>query len=141
MGRTDDGIGFGRIRISLLFRSIETRLPPQQLGGDVRTFEFTSDKILAIGYTSHSKLTMRTGGSSGKIGRTDCKKTDEGDGVIWDISRKDSKHNVRLPVKYRYRSPIIFEFHTVGKRSADAYAAFWIQHLEDNKNENINIPI
>jgi hypothetical protein len=31
----DGGVGFGRIRISLLFRSIETRLPPNQLGWDV----------------------------------------------------------------------------------------------------------
>lgn len=28
----DGGVGFGRIRISLLFRSVETRLPPNMLG-------------------------------------------------------------------------------------------------------------
>lgn len=99
----DGGVGFGRIRISLLFRSIETRLPPQQLGWDVGTFEFTSNNILALGYTSYTKLKMRTGGSSGKIGRAHCRKLDEGDGIIWDIAKKDGKHNVRLPVKYRYR--------------------------------------
>ncbi|RDW75577.1 hypothetical protein BP5796_06398 [Coleophoma crateriformis] len=137
----DGGIGFGRIRISLLFRSIETRLPPQQLGWDVGTFEFTSNNILALGYTSYTKLKMRTGGSSGKIGRAHCRKLDEGDGIIWDIAKKDGKHNVRLPVKYRYRSPIVFEFHVSGKRSADAYAVVWLHHLEDNKEEDINIPI
>lgn len=137
----DGGIGFGRIRISLLFRSVETRLPPTQLGWDVGTFEFTSDKILATGYSQNAKLKMRTGGSTGKIGRVQCKKTDEGDGVFWDISKKDGKSNVRLPVKYRYRSPVVFEFHTAGKRSADAYAVVWLHHLEDNKEENISIPI
>jgi len=137
----DGGIGFGRVRISILFRSVETRLPPQQLGWDVGTFEFTSDKILATGYTSNAKLKMRTGGSSGKIARVHCKKTNEGDGVFWDLSVKEGKHNVRLPVKYRYRSPIIFELHTAGKRKADAYAIIWLHHLEDNKDESINIPI
>jgi hypothetical protein len=137
----DGGIGFGRIRISILWRSIETRLPPQQLGWDVGTFEFMSDKILAIGYHSNVKLKMRTGGSSGSISRTQCKKTDEGDGVFWDIAKDDSINNVRLPVRYRYRSPVVFEFHTASKRHADAYAIIWLHHLEDNKEENISIPI
>ena len=43
----DGGIGFGRIRISLLFRSIETRLPPNMLGWDVGTFQFLSASCLA----------------------------------------------------------------------------------------------
>lgn len=112
-----------------------------RLGWDVGTFEFTSDKILATGYSSNAKLKMRTGGSSGKISRTQCRKTDEGDGVFWDIAKKDGKNNVRLPVRYRYRSPVVFEFHTANKRSADAYAVVWLHHLEDNKEENISIPI
>jgi len=137
----DGGIGFGRVRISVLFRSIETRLPPQQLGWDVGTFEFTSKKILATGYSANAKLKMRTGGSSGKIARNQCEKTEEGDGVFWDLVKDDSKNLVRLPVKYRYRSPIVFELHTSGKRAADAYAVVWLHHLEDNKEESINIPI
>ncbi|KAH6682963.1 hypothetical protein B0J14DRAFT_574726 [Halenospora varia] len=137
----DGGIGFGRIKISILFRSVETRLPPSQLGWDVGTFEFTSDKILATGYSSNAKLKLQTGGNSGKIARAQCKKTDEGDGVFWDLEKKDGKNNVRLPVKFRYRSPVVFEFHTAGKRSADAYAVVWLHHLEDNKEENISIPI
>lgn len=36
---------------------------------------------------------------------------------------------------------MIFEFHTAGKRSADAYAVLWLCHLEDNKETEINIPI
>ncbi|THV51712.1 hypothetical protein BGAL_0101g00140 [Botrytis galanthina] len=137
----DGGIGFGRVRISVLFRSVETRLPPQQLGWDVGTFEFTSDRISATGYANNSKLKLRTGGSVGKINRTQCRKTEEGDGVYWDLAKKDGKNNIRLPVKYRYRSPIVFEFHVTGKRGADAYAVIWLHKLEDNKAEEIDIPI
>ncbi len=137
----DGGIGFGRIRISLLFRSIETRLPPNMLGWDVGTFEFLSERILALGYTSITKLKLRTGGSTGVVPRTDCRKLDEGDGIYWDLARKGGKYNVVLPVKHRYRSPVVFEFHTSGHRGAVAYAQIWLQHLTDNEETPIDIPI
>jgi len=137
----DGGIGYGRIRVSLLFRSIETRLPPQQLGWDVGTFEFTSDNILATGYTAASKIKLRTGGSSSKINKNQCKKLDAGDGISWEIPKEDGKSTVRLPVKYRYRSPIVFELHSGSHRGADAYAIIWLHHFEDNKEQDINIPI
>ncbi|KAF2143249.1 uncharacterized protein K452DRAFT_247647 [Aplosporella prunicola CBS 121167] len=137
----DGGIGFGRIRISLLFRSIETRLPPNLLGWDVGTFEFISERILATGYNHHAKLRMRTGGSVGKIPRTQARKLDEGDGYFWDLAKQDGKNDVRLPVKYRYRAPIVFEFHVSGKRKPDAYSVIWLHHLIDNEDTPINIPI
>lgn len=136
----DGGIGFGRVRISLLFRSVETRLPPNMLGWEVGTFEFLSDRILATGWAKNSKIKLRTGGSVGKMPRTDCHKTEEGDGVYWDISAGANKQ-VRLPVKYRYRSPIVFEFHVTGKRGAAAYATIWLHHLVDNEETPIDIPI
>ncbi|KAH8811729.1 hypothetical protein F5884DRAFT_728173 [Xylogone sp. PMI_703] len=137
----DGGIGFGRIRVSLLFRSVETRLPPQQLGWDVGTFEFTSDNLVATGYNTISKIKMRTGGSSGSIKRNQCKKLSEGDGISWDILKVEGKSSVRLPVKYRYRSPIVFELHSASHRNADAYAIIWLHHFEDNKEQDVNIPI
>jgi hypothetical protein len=137
----DGGIGFGRIRISLLFRSIETRLPPNMLGWDVGTFEFTSDRILAVNYSQAAKLRLRTGGSTGKISRSQAQKLPEGDGYFWDLTAKEGKYRVRLPVKYRYRSPIVFEFHIPNKRKADAYAVVWLHHFIDNEEASINIPI
>ena len=111
------------------------------LGWDVGTFEFLSDRILALNYHSHAKLKMRTGGSSGAIGKTQCRALPEGDGMYWDIAKKDGKNNVRLPVRHRYRSPVVFEFHIASKRNATAYAMIWLHHLVDNTETNINIPI
>ena len=111
------------------------------LGWDVGTFEFMSDRILALNYNSHAKLKLRTGGSSGSISKTQCRSLPEGDGMFWDIAKKDGKNNVRLPVKFRYRSPVVFEFHTAGKRGAIAYATIWLHHLVDNGSTDINIPI
>lgn len=137
----DGGIGFGRIRISLVFRSVETRLPPKMLGWDVGTFEFKSDRILALNYQKTAKLKLRTGGSTGKLGRNQCHKLPEGDGIYWDVSAQDGKSIVRLPVKYRYRSPVVFEFHESGKRGAAAYAIIWLHELVDNTTTDVNIPI
>ena len=137
----DGGIGFGRIRISLLFRGIETRLPPQMLGWDVGTFEFRSKRILAVGYTNNPKLRLRTGGSSGKINRAHAHKLEEGDGCYFDLEEENGRDNIRLPVKHRYRSPIVFEFHVANHRKADAYAVIWLQHFIDNEDADINIPI
>jgi hypothetical protein len=111
------------------------------LGWDVGTFEFTSERILATGYPKAAKLKMRTGGSSGKISRSECKQLEEGDGYFWNLEKEEVRHNASLPVKYRYRSPIVFEFHVAGKRKADAYAVIWLHHLIDNEDTPINIPI
>lgn len=140
----DGGIGFGRIRISLLFRSIETRLPPQQLGWDVGTFMFTSARIAAKDYTHHARIKMRTGGSTGKVGRSACHSFNEAgmSGYYWDLSQaqRDDKP-IRLPVKYRYRSPIVFELHVTNKRKADAFAVLWLHELTDNDEKEVDIPI
>lgn len=135
----DGGIGFGRIRISLLFRSVETRLPPNMLGWDVGTFEFTSDRITAQNYVHHAKIKLRTGGSIGRIPRGTCHWEDNG--AVFDLTQRHARHGNRLPVKHRYRSPVVFEFHIPHRRGAAAYAVLWLQHLVDNEETPIDIPI
>lgn len=135
----DGGVGFGRIRISLLFRHVETKLPPQMLGWEVGTFEFTSDRIVAKDYGRQSKIRLRTGGSTGKVRRQACQM--EGNDVVYDTSDENFRDSLRMPVKHRYRSPIVFEFHQQGKRGAAAYAVLWLQHLIDNEDTVIDIPI
>uniref|UniRef100_A0A093VEX5 Meiotically up-regulated protein n=2 Tax=Talaromyces marneffei PM1 TaxID=1077442 RepID=A0A093VEX5_TALMA len=134
----DGGIGFGRIRISLLFRSVETKLPPNMLGWDVGTFEFLSNRITLKNYAQTAKIHMRTGGSTGKLPRSACKSGGNG-GQYFEFS--DAMTAPRLPVKYRYRSPVVFEFHVTNKRGAAAYAVLWLQHLVDNEETQIDIPI
>jgi len=145
----DGGIGFGRIRISLLFRSVELRLPPTQLGfGEIGTFEFTSDAITTANYcpTERTKLKLRTGGSSASVKPDVCRKTPDGAGLTWDISgQEDTKpksSRVRLPVRFRYRSPVFFEFHPSGKRrKTDTFAALWLQDVPDAEERDFDIPI
>ncbi|KAJ5089624.1 C2 membrane targeting protein [Penicillium argentinense] len=135
----DGGIGFGRIRISLLFRHVETKLPPTMLGWDVGTFEFLASKVVAKNYGRQAKIKLRTGGSIGKITRHMCKL--EGSDTVYDVSDETYRDSLRMPVKHRYRSPVVFEFHNQGKRNAAAYAVLWLQHLVDNEDTDIDIPI
>ncbi|KAI0485570.1 C2 domain-containing protein [Xylaria cf. heliscus] len=139
----DGGIGYGRIRISLLFRSVELKLPPPQLGWDVGTFEFLSDSLTST-FTGTDKgkikLRMRTGGSSATVKRDQC--TAEGDTVRWDISGvNNNRARPRLPVRYRYRSPIFIEFHVPGKRHVENFAVVWLQGLIDNQEQDFDIPV
>ncbi|KAL1839756.1 hypothetical protein VTJ49DRAFT_1179 [Mycothermus thermophilus] len=159
------GIGFGRVRISLLFRSVELKLPPAQVGyGDVGTFEFTDDVVEAVGYcpSEKTKMRMRTGGSSASVKRHKCRRSDDGDGLTWDVrvSKSDKSEEeedksettpsarIRLPVRFRYRSPIFFSFHTpkhgvggIRPSKADAYASLWLQDVPDTEEQAFDIPI
>lgn len=135
----DGGIGFGRIRVSLLFRHVETKLPPPLLGWDVGTFEFAGQQITAKDFGRHTKIKLRTGGSTGKITRHKCHL--QGSDAVFDTSDETFRDSLRMPVKHRYRSPIVFEFHTQGKRGVAAYAVLWLQHLIDNEETDIDLPI
>lgn len=151
----DGGIGFGRMRVSLLFRSVELKLPPPQLGfGEIGTFEFLSDTIKAINYDGsvRTKLKLRTGGSSAAVKSDKCTKSEDGS-LTWDLTETSTSKNddgttstsvagrIRLPVRYRYRSPVFFEFHPAGKRYADGFASVWLQDLVDLEDKDFDIPI
>ena len=137
----DGGVGFGRIRISLLFRSVELKLPPPQLGWDIGTFEFLGDQLTTTGYApaNHCKLRFRTGGSSASVKKTSS--TKEEDGLKFDVSGKEGNEKIRLPVRHRYSSPIFIEFYPSGKRHADAYASLWLQELVDGEEHDFDLPV
>ena len=111
------------------------------LGWNVGTFEFASSRILALNYHSNTKLKLRTGGSTGTISKSQCQSLPEGDGIYFDLAQRNGRKSVRLPVKHRYRSPVVFEFHSTGKRGVAAYATIWLHHLVDNEVTDFNIPI
>ncbi|PGH36871.1 hypothetical protein GX50_00329 [[Emmonsia] crescens] len=134
----DGGIGFGRARISLLFRSVETRLPPPLLGWNVGSFQITSDRITALDYYHHAKLKVRTSGSIGTLPRGTCNTLEGGKGVYFDVCSKELKDRIRLPVKHRHRSGIIFELR---KGDKPGCAVFWLHHCVDNEDTDVDIPI
>lgn len=134
----DGGVGFGRMRVSLLFRSIEVKLPPQLLGWSVGTFEIVSDHITVRNYGHrHTKLRMRTSGAATSLPRSTCHRLADNQGMQFDINSAALKSRCRLPVKFRFRSAIVFELH----EGTAAYAILWLQNLIDNDNSSVDIPI
>jgi len=97
--------------------------------------------VVALNYAHNAAIKMRTGGSSGRIGRTGSHKLEQGSGHYWDLVTRGHRNDVKLPVKYRYRSPVIFEFHLANHRHADAYALVWLQTFIDNEDTPVDVPI
>jgi hypothetical protein len=60
---------------------------------------------------------------------------------VWNINGEEKNIRPRLPVRYRYRSPIFFEFHVGGKRHTDCFAAIWLNQLVDNEPTEFDIPV
>lgn len=159
----DGGIGFGRIRISLLFRSVDVVLPPQMLGWDVGTVEFMTSGLTATGYNNNASLKVHTGGRACKVQRSLCSSLPDGSGVHWDITGQEKDRTLaseassasisttdnvsvspilRLPVRHRYRSPVVFEFRSSrSKLKADAYSIIWLDNLVDNEDTPVDIAI
>lgn len=156
----DAGLGFGRVRISILFRSIEMTLPKELSGWDVGRVEFCDDDITvyksAVGpgtsgvntQLTLGKIRLRTGGSVAKVSAKGGTSTEQN--FRWSIHNGDVR--LRLPVKHRYMSPLVLEFPTTGrgglplptkshKAQKKAYGVFWLNNLVDHEPKHIKLPI
>ena len=122
----------------MLFRSVGLKLERPLLGWDIGTFEFTSDRIkaTAVDFSEFGsmRLKLRTSGSTAKVGRSKAKVTE--DGVEWLCK------GLRMPIKHRYMSPVVIEFHTRGlANKAAAYSILWLPSIVDNETLQFNLPI
>ncbi|KAI5302839.1 hypothetical protein KEM56_000297 [Ascosphaera pollenicola] len=132
----DGGIGFGRIRISVLFRSVEINLAPPLLGWDVGTFQVLSDRINAHGYHDTGKLTLHTTGVTTSISRSSCYNMDDGNGKYYVVPHHNEAAII-LPLQHRFRSAIVFELHG----STKGWATLWLKDFPDNDAIDVDIPI
>jgi hypothetical protein len=136
------GEGTGRIRVSMVFRSVRMKLEESLLGYSVGSFVFTSP-ITCSGSINFNTLKLRTSGSQRLI-KSGGSKSDDGN-FTWTLEKPQST----LPVHYRYLSPVVFEF--VGSGITDKiagplgkskhYAVLWLFKLTDNKASSFTLPI
>lgn len=130
------GLGYGRIRISLLFRSVTLQLEKNLLGWNIGTVEFKGEKFEATtSKVSSTRIKLITGGSKTKISRSACKSTEKG--VEWAIA----SHNMRLPIHNRYMTPLRIEFYSRGHTKAIAHSMLWLMDVIDNNWADVDIPI
>ncbi|GAO50106.1 hypothetical protein SAICODRAFT_18057 [Saitoella complicata NRRL Y-17804] len=140
------GLGFGRVRISTLFRSVEAKLDKNLLGWNVGTLQITSDSIRttfengadAGGYRS-MKLALQTGESSSKLS---SRHAETKDGAIeWKFSDENAKH---LPIRRRYGSALLIELRSRGlslRTHATAVGVLWLHKIMDNVDESHRVAL
>lgn len=138
------GVGYGRARVSLVFRSVQVQVPRNMLGWDHGTLDIKS-KVTAIDIPEDLRplrMKVRTRTSRGKLhSRGKNGKVNEEDGkTVW--TTKGDK-NIRLPVKWRYAAPLIIEFRQDAtlKDHTPAFGVFWLKELPDNEEQTVRIPI
>ncbi|KYG49306.1 hypothetical protein M433DRAFT_541955 [Acidomyces richmondensis BFW] len=129
------GVGFGRIRLSMVWRSIQLQAPPNELGWNYGTLEIQPG-IQASGVPKdlqQLKIRFYTDLGYGKMYPGKEKQ-------IWDTSKGKS---LKLPVKKRYSSCLAIQFRHHGhlKDRTAAFAVLWLREIPDEAKKEITLPI
>ncbi|KAK5076264.1 hypothetical protein LTR64_006258 [Lithohypha guttulata] len=125
------GIGYGRARISLVWRSVDLKLPPHLRGWDYGTLEIKG-AIRSPGQLDeslkHDRIKLRTNLSKTKFGHHNGQ---------WQSSSKDGDDSVFLAVRNRYSSPLTIEFRksVIGPDKTPAFCVLWLSELTDDQEE------
>ncbi|OCL13166.1 hypothetical protein AOQ84DRAFT_385608 [Glonium stellatum] len=128
------GIGYGRTRISLVFRSIQLQAPKSLLGWDYGTVEVAP--VVKSNDLPHDlrgmRIKVRTTLARGKL-------QSEGQGV-WKSKRG---HPLRLPVRKRYFTPLMVEFRTASAMldHTAAFAVLWLKDIPDNEEQSVKLTV
>ncbi len=131
-----DGVAYGRISLSFVFRNVQLPMPRPLLGSETATVELLSKIKLVPASPEHEKLLQEkkiivsTGDSTQKI----------------DTRYQDDNELVRLPVYDRFSSALSFDIGpsaSIGPFGGkpDAIAAAWLCDIEDNSETDLEIPI
>lgn len=129
------GVGFGRIRVSMVWRSVQWQAPAEAIGWNCGTLEVQPS--VAFGDVPETlrtaKLKFHTDLGSGKFYPG---KTEEG----WHAKRERS---LKLPVRQRYSSCLAIQFRhnkTLGASTA-AFAILWLKDVRDEEKQEIQLSV
>ncbi|KAG8695995.1 hypothetical protein FRC08_007433 [Ceratobasidium sp. 394] len=137
-----EGIGFGRMNVSILFKAVDAKLPRNMLGWDTGTVEILSDITItpepnATGKlpAKPTKLTISTTDSTEHIPPKSA--------TLSDGRHSYSIDKLRLPVYSRYNSSCVFEFGGGGivGGAPDAVAVLWLKDLVDDEETDVRVPV
>lgn len=131
------GIGYGRARISLVFRSVQLQAPKELLGWEYGTLEVTGP-ITSQGIASDLRglrLKLRT-----SVNRVKMYSSNSEEGAEW---RSKKGRPVRLAVRKRYSSCLVVEFRksSLGLDSTPAFAILWLKDIPDEEEMTVTIPV
>ena len=120
------GMGYGRARVSVVFRSFEVKLPKELIGWDLGTLEIKggiSTQGLPEEIRSH-RLKLRSNVSRIKM---------VADNNEWQL--KKGKKNDFLAFRKRYSSALVLEVRKskLGQDSTPAFAVLWLKDIPDEE--------
>ena len=133
------GVGYGRVRISLIFRSVNLQVPPNLIGWDYGTLvikpSVTGKKLSNDLHALRLKFQ-----TSISVGHMSGKRNQDVSGHQWNASREKCLH---LGVRKRYSSPLIIQFrkdrHLLDKTAA--FAVLWLTDLVDDQETTVTLSI
>ncbi|KAJ6581393.1 hypothetical protein B0H19DRAFT_1115002 [Mycena capillaripes] len=129
------GVGFGRVQLSLVFRSVQSRLPKPLTGWDVGTLDIQPRARATEGFPEDlgaCRLVLRTLNAKGKM-------RPHADGG-WEQKRGKP---VRLAVKRRFCECMLVEFrrHSLGPDHTPAFCTLWLKDIADDEETKVTLPI
>lgn len=135
------GLGFGRVRISMVWRSVQLQAPPEALGWDYGTLEIkptitSSDMPEDI---KDLKIKLHSSLARGKMHRRHGE-TDSGGALEWHTRKGKSLY---LPFQDRYASCLAIRFKKNGmfKDKTAAFCIFWLKDIPDEEEKELELPI
>ncbi|KAF2433433.1 hypothetical protein EJ08DRAFT_731760 [Tothia fuscella] len=128
------GVGYGKCRVSMVFRSVQLQVPKELLGWEYGTLDIKS----SIRGTIHDnkidglRIKARTSLGRGKF-------YSDGQGS-WK-TKKDT--NIRLPVQKRYSSTLILEFRSNSALldKTPAFAILWLKDIPDEEERTVQLTV
>lgn len=138
------GVGYGRARVSIVFRSVQLQAPQNMLGWEYGTLDI-NPTVKAIDLPKDlQKLRMkiRTNLARGKLqsGSQDSEQNQHDGHTVWK-TKKDGA--LRLPVRKRYSSPLIVEFRKDSTLSdhTPAFCVLWLKDIPDNEEQTVRLSV
>ncbi|KAF9008651.1 hypothetical protein BDZ89DRAFT_1048082 [Hymenopellis radicata] len=133
------GIGFGKLRFSVLWRSVQTKLPRGVLGWDACTLEIqpraTANFELPPDLAT-CKLRFELGRGSSEKGKMYPNSLNGG----WNAK---GDRAVALAMKNRFAECLVVKFrkHSFGPDSTEAWGVFWLRSLCDREETTLEVVI
>lgn len=130
------GVGHGRIRLSMVWRSVQLQAPPEAIGWEYGTLE-VKPSISAVNVPQNLqqlKIRFHTDIGFGKM-------YPSRDDAVWDTRKKTG--SLLLPVRRRYSSCVAIQFHQHGLISdkTAAFAILWLRDIPDEDEKEITLPV
>ncbi|RPD52908.1 hypothetical protein L226DRAFT_617720 [Lentinus tigrinus ALCF2SS1-7] len=136
----EKGLGTGRIRISLLFRPVDAKLPPNLLGFDTGALEIRDVSVHSEQVDlakCEVRLKITTGEAEEKVARKAAEQHD--DEIVWA-----PESPTKLPVRKRYAAALLISFRDAsGFKSSGrkALGVLWLRDLVDRAEGPVEVSL